>query len=205
MGQKKRQKKKRVSKPTAKSGDTKQHPQKNFLKMVEEASLKMVKPFVQEQVQQLGFALQQEQAQTLASIGNRLVVLETIVTEKLGFTMGELCDRVADLEDEQTGYEKVEVIEEGDLVRLEVATKTVDQEEFQGTSKLILTGCGVEPLTIGPELEPKLVGLKTGEQVELAFGKDDKMLAKVIIERVSRKIVEKLPAEGDPDEDQNAD
>ena len=183
MGQKKQKK------LTAKTGAAQQHQQKSFNKLVGEASLEKVKPFVQAQVQQLGMEMQQALMQTVASLVNRLVVLEELAVEKSGVSMEELINRVADLEDKQTNYEKVEEVIEGDLVRLKIATKMEDQEDFQGESALAITGCGKDPLTLGPELEPQLIGMQVGDMKQIAFGKDKKMIAKIEVQRVSRKIV----------------
>ena len=88
--------KKKIKKDTAKNGSPQQHQQKNFLKLVSDASLKTVKPFIKTEVEILGQGLQREQGQTLSALVNRLVVLENIVVEKLGFSMDELGDKVAE-------------------------------------------------------------------------------------------------------------
>lgn len=186
MGQKKQ--KKRPQKPTAKNGAPQQHAQKNFLALVEEASLKKVQPYINQTFQQLAMQMQQEQNLGLSSLARRLVVLEEIVGEKLGVSLDELTERVYDLEDKDSGYEKAEEVKDGSLVRLTIATKVKDQEEFQGESTLVVTDTNNEPLTLGPDLEPALVGLKTGESKEISFGKDEKMVAKVTVLRVSEKV-----------------
>ncbi len=184
MGQKK---KKRDLKPTAKTGKPQQHQQKTFLKLVEEASIHKVKPYIQENFQQMGFQLQKEQNVGLSAMARRLVVTEQILCDKLGFTMDELSDRVFDMEDKDSGYFKVDEIKQGDLARITVSTKAEGQEEFKGESKLEITDVGNAPFSLGPEVEPQLIGMKTGETKEVAFGKDKKMLAKITVRRVSEK------------------
>lgn len=198
MGQKKS--KKRPQKPTAKNGQPQQHAQKAFGKMVEEASLAKVKPYIDQRMQQLGFQLQQEQNLSLSALARRIVVLEELVGEKLGISLEELTERVYDLEDKDSGYEKTEEVQTGSLVRLTIATKTTDSEDdFAGESTLVVTDVANQPFTLPKELEESLVGLKAGESVETAFGADDKMTAKMTVLRISEKIQEEKA-----DENQNA-
>ena len=185
MGKKKEQK--RELKPTAKNGKPQVHPQQSFKQQISDASLAKLKPFIGQQVQLLGLQLQQEQQSTLRMLYTRLITVEKVIMDKLDITQDQFTDLVADEEDSSSGLKKVDVVKEGDLVRLEVSTKAADQKEFQGTSKMIVENCGLEPMTMGPEIESNLIGLKVGETKEIKFGKDDKMLAKVVINRVSRR------------------
>jgi hypothetical protein len=193
-----------------------QHLQQSMGQMVSKAALAQMGPaierYVQAVVQNLGQQLSVQQASTLETIFARVVVLEEIVIEKLGYTKETLAIKVAETEDDKEGLTLVEgALEKGDVVRLEISTKTKDQPEYQGSSRLKMyqTGTGQ---TIGTELEDALIGMKAGETKEIEFGKDKGMVAKVIIDRVSRgpKEEPKAPAaeattEQAPTEGQNAD
>lgn len=169
--------------------------QDSFKKLVAEAAKNAVKPYLDKQIQALGFQLQQQQQESLRALYTRLVTVEGILMEKFDIDEAGLANLVADTEDKAAGLRSVDVIEEGDLVRLEVATKAADQEEFQGNSRLVVEAVGLAPLTLGPEIEPQLVGLKVGEVKEVAFGADNSMVAKLTINRVSRKLLIKEGAD----------
>ena len=175
-------------KPTAKNGKPQQRPQKSFPDLVAEAAKNVVKPYVQQQIQNLGFHLKQENVESMRMLYTRLTTIEKLILKKHKISEDEFAELVADTEDESNGLKKVKgIIEKGDLVRLSISTKTKDQKEFQGSSRLVIEDVGNEPFTLGSEVEPQLLGLKVGEKTELSFGKDDKMLAEVIINRVSRR------------------
>lgn len=194
-----------------------QHLQQSMGQMVSKAALAQMGPaieqYVQAVVRNLGQQLSVQQASTLETIFARVVVLEEIVIEKLGYTKETLAIKVAETEDQKEGLTLVEgALEKGDVVRLEISTKAKDQPEYQGSSRLKVyqTGTGQ---TLGDELESALLGLKAGDTKEIEFGKDKGMLAKVIIDRVSRgpkapeapaPAAEATPEQA-PTEGQNAD
>lgn len=171
------------------------HPQQSFQQLVSEASsnaslnkmMPEVEKMVRAYVQQLGNNLAVQQASTLETLFARVVVLETIVMEKLGYSTEDLTKMVAKIEDEKENLEEVEEAQNGDVVRLEVSTKTKDQDEFQGTSRLKIyqTGSGQ---TLGPEMESAIIGMKAGETKEVSFGQDQQLLAKITVNRCSRKV-----------------
>jgi hypothetical protein len=170
-------------------------PQQSFQQMVSEASsnaalnkiMPEVEKMVRAYVQQLGQNLAMQQASTLETLFARVVVLESIVMEKLGYSTDDLTEMVAKTEDEKEGLIAVEEAQLGDVVRLEVRTKTKDQEEFQGSSRLKIyqTGSGQ---TLGPEMESAILGMKAGETKEVSFGQDQQLLAKITVNRCSRKV-----------------
>lgn len=169
-------------------------PQKNFQQLVAEAATQTVKPFIQQQMQMLGHQLQQEQQSTMRALYVRATTLESIIQEKFEISDSQLAELVADTEDKGSGLLKVEgEAEEGDTLRITVSTKAKDQEEFQGTSKLLIDNLGKEPFTIGPELEPHLVGMLKGDVKEVPFGKDESLIAKLEVNRVSRRPVVEKP------------
>ncbi len=165
-------------------------PQQSFQQMVSDASLNKLMPQVEDMVkhyvQNLGQQLAVQQSSTLETLFARVVVLESIVMEKLGYSTEDLTSKVSELEDEKEGYSQVEKAELGDMVRVEIATKTKDQTDFQGSSRLKIyeTGSGQ---TFGPELESSILGMSTGETKEVSFGQDGQMTAKIKLDRASRK------------------
>lgn len=177
--------KKRERKPTAKNGKPQQHAQKPVADMAADIAVSKLN----QQLQVLAMRLQQDQQQALRGIYVRLMTLEGIIQDKLKVSDTELAELVADTEDKAAGLLKVtdSATEKGDTLRLTVATKAKDHEEFQGESKLVVDNVGNEPYTIGPELEPKLIGLKINDAVELEFGKDGGMVAKIEVNRISRR------------------
>lgn len=182
-----------------------QHVQQSMGQMVGRAALAQLGPQIEGLVSaytsRAANQIAQQQASTLETLFARLVVLESIIMEKLGYTSEELVAKVADLEDSKEGYERSESVEIGDLARIEVSTRTKDQDEYQGSTRMKLYNAG-SGQTIGPELEGAIVGMKAGETKELEFGKDNGMVAKITLDRASRAIKQ---AEEKSEEGQNGD
>lgn len=165
-------------------------PQKSFQQLVAEAANAKLLTTVQQEIYQLGGQIAQNQSRELSGIVTRLAAIEQVLIEKLGITEEQLTEKVATIEDQALGYERVEEVSSGDLVRLTVSTKKADAEEYTGESKLQVNNCGNSPFTLPQKLEEALITLKTGQTIEVPFGKDDSMKAKLTVDRVSRKIQE---------------
>ena len=166
-----------------------------------EAANKVLKPYIHQQLQLLGRQLQEDQKQTLRTLFTRVATLESIIQKEFKITDTQLAELVADMEDSGSGLTKVtEGADTGDTLRITLSTKLKEQEEFQGESRLLIDDLGNEPLTIGPELEPALIGLKAGESKEVEFGDEGKLVAKLEVNRVSRREtpVKDLPAKEEP-------
>jgi hypothetical protein len=181
--------KKRAKKPTAKNGAPQQHAGDSFQTLAQKAIMEKVAPFIQQQMQVIQFQIQGEMQNTLRGMYTRITVMEEVMMDKLGITEEEYVDMVIEKEDTSDGLEKVEdgAVEAGDRVRITVMTKTKEQEEFAGESKLVLDNCGVAPFQIGEELEPQVVGMALGETKDFPFGKDKEMVAKITIDRIARR------------------
>lgn len=166
-------------------------PQNSFQQLVSNVAMDKMIPQVEEMVQayteRLGEQLALQQASTLEMLYTRLVVLEAIVIDKLGYTAQDLTDKVADLEDLKEGYERSDSVNLGDMVRVEISTKTKDQEDFQGSSRLKISNVG-SGQSYGEELESSIVGMASGETKEVFFGEDQQLVAKITLNRVSKKI-----------------
>lgn len=167
-----------------------QRLQQSMGNMVSRAALAQLGPHIEQTVvdyvNQLGSNLSTQTASTLESMFSRIVVLETILIEKMGYTKEDLANKVADIEDQNQGLKKTESsVEKNDVVRLEIKTKMKEQTEYQGTSKLRISQIG-SGQTLGLELESAIIGMKSGETKEVEFGQNKEMLAQITLNRVSR-------------------
>lgn len=182
--------KKKADKPTAKNGSPQVHAQKSVSNIAADLATSQLKNYVDQRLQTLGRQLQQETNQTLRALYIRLSTLEGIVQNEFKIDDSQLAELVADTEDKGSGLEKVEgEATNGDTLRITVSTKSKDQTEFQGTSKLLIDNLNQEPLTIGPQLEPHLLSMSVDDVKEVSFGEDNELIAKLEVNRISRKKV----------------
>lgn len=165
------------------------HPQKSFDQMVADATLAKFKGYLDYQLQMMGQALVQRTAQSTQNLFTRLVALEEIIIENNPeITKDVLADKVAAIQDRNEGFELVnQEVKNGDRVRLEIKTKTAEQTEFQGSSRLLVDNIGLGQ-TLGKELEESVLGMKNGETKETKFGKDATLTASITVNRISRQI-----------------
>lgn len=182
------------------------HVQQSMGQMVSRAALAQLGPEIEQLVrayiQQLGNQLAVQQASTLETLFARVVVLESIIMEKLGYSTEDLTQKVAAIEDEKENLELVQgEAHVGDVVRLEIKTKTKDQNEFQGSSRLKIYQVG-SGQTIGEELESAIVGMNSGETKQVIFGKEGAMVAEIKVDRVSRQIKSQDVTTGEANADQ---
>lgn len=172
-----------------KKGGKQQHLQQSLGQMVSKAALAQLGPHIAEyvdtEVKRLGSKLARQSASTYETLFSRLVVAERILMEKHGYTAEDLAERVSNLEDEKDNLTKVDQVEKGDTVRIAVKTKTNDQTDYQGTSKLKVQNIG-SGVTLGEELESAILGMKTGEVKTITFGQDKALTAEITLSRVSR-------------------
>jgi len=169
------------------------HPQNSFQDLVAQATLARLGGYIDQEIQGLGQALLQRQQQSLQNVLIRLISIEELAMEKYGLTKDDLAARAASIQDRMEGFTDVEAVEVGDRVRLEIKTKTADQTEFQGSSRLLVDNAGTGN-TLGKEIEGALVGMKTGETKEIKFGKDQSLTASLYVNRVSRQPKVEAPA-----------
>lgn len=172
-----------------------QHVQQSMGNLVSKAALSQMGPaierYINHKMKELSSQLAVQQATTLENLFSRVVVLEEIVMEKLGYTTDDLTAKVADIEDRNQGQALVQgAAQHNDVVRLEISTKTNDQDAFQGTSRLMVSNVGTGN-TLGVELESAIIGMKSGESKELQFGENKALTAKITVNRVSRAIPKK--------------
>lgn len=165
-----------------------QHMQQSMSNMVSRAALAQLGPHIEQMVvdyvNQLGSQLSMQTASTMESMFSRIVVLESIITEKLGYTKDDLASKVADIEDQNQGLKKTDsAVELNDVVRIEIKTKTKDQTEYQGVSRLRVSQTG-SGQTLGKELEDAILGMTAGQTKETEFGQG--MVAQITVNRISR-------------------
>ena len=84
----------------------KPHQTRSFEQLVGKANQEALKPFIMQQLNFLGMQLRQSQIRDLASIQMRIMALEKFMIEKLGITEDDLAVKVAELEDEATGFKR---------------------------------------------------------------------------------------------------
>lgn len=183
--------KKRKQTLTAKQGKPQQHSQLNFQDQVAAAVNQKLEVTINQKMNYVASIILRETKASLEDLYARLSTLETLALEKFGVSEDEFALLVSEAEDASIGLEKVDVIEKGDRVRLVVATKTKDQEEFAGSSKTRLEDAG-SGNTFGLEIESAILGMKTNETKEIEFGKDKGMVAKLTVLRISRYIKEEV-------------
>lgn len=162
-------------------------PNKTFQDQVASATLGKFQGYIDQQIITVTQAVARELNQQLVALYERHTVLENIVTDKLNITQEELALMVADFQDEKDGYisaPETNLCKESDRVRILIKTKTKDQDEFQGQSKMLIDNCG-SGNTIGKELESGIIGMKVGDSKELPFG--DGMVAFIELIKISIK------------------
>lgn len=164
-----------------------QHQADSFGNMVSRAALTQLLPHIEGMVNELGSQLQQQQQSTFQLLYTRLVAVEQILIEKGVATQEDMMNRIADLEDKREGLTTVDTVAAGDTVRIAIRTKTEDQPEFQGSSKLKVMNVGTGN-TIGKEVESEIVGMKAGDLKEVKFGQNKEIVAEIKVDRVGRPL-----------------
>lgn len=169
-------------------GNGKGQQTESFKQFMLGQTLKKFKGYIDTEISAQAQQLANQQKNLLENLYIRVRVLEELALEKFDdITKDVMANRIATIEDQAAGLEQVDVVKKGDRVRMTIATKAKDQEEYQGTSKMMIDRTGTGQ-TLGNELEGALLGMKTCEEKELDFGKDKTMVAKLKIDRVSRDL-----------------
>lgn len=187
------------------------HPQKSFQELVADATRAALSGYIDAEIQGLGQALAQRQAQTNNNLKLRIICTEELIMEmNPAITKETLATRVSAIQDRLEGFDALTAeaaVEKGDRVYVELKTRTQDQTEYQGTSRLMIDNIG-EGATLGSELESAILGMKSGEVKEIKFGKDESLAASIALNRASRsnkpKRVAKV-AEPAPESEEDAE
>lgn len=170
-------------------GNKRSHIQNSMSHLVSRAALTKLGPDIEEMVtdkiKSLGSQLAKHQASTTETLFSRIVILEKIIMERFGLTTQDLANKVADQEDEREGLKAVDNVGPGDVVRLLIKTKTKDQDQFQGESRIKMYSAG-SGNSLGSDLEGQIIGMNVGETKTILFGEDQEMVAEVYVNRVSR-------------------
>lgn len=188
------------------------HPQQSFKEMVADATLARLSGYIDNEIEGAAQAILARQQNAMANLLTRLVATEEILSEKLGVTKVELAERVANIQDRAEGYENItdRGAQQDDRVRIEIKTKTEDQVDFAGSSRLQIDNTG-SGSTLGKELEAGILGMAVGETREVKFGKDGSMAASITLNKISARPkqeaapqAEETPSEAAPQETPNA-
>lgn len=165
------------------------HPQKSFQELVADATRAALSTYIDQEIEGLGQALAQRQAQKSNELKLRLICAEELIMEiNPAITKESLAQRVTVIQDRLEGFTQLsaeQLAEKGDRVYVEIKTRTADQTEYQGSSRLQVDDIG-SGAALGQELESSVVGMKTGETKEVKFGKDQSLLASITLNRASR-------------------
>lgn len=176
-------------------GQRQVHQTRSFEQIVADATLARLGGYIDGQINEAAQAILIRNQQAMSNLLTRLVATEEILCDKLGLTKEDLATQVAKVQDRFEGFvEAQDAVTQGDRVRLEIKTRTADQETFQGSSRLDVLEIG-SGKTLGPDLEKAVVGMTTGETKEVKFGKDDSMIASITVNRVSRQPKEETKTE----------
>lgn len=176
-----------MSKRKNKGQQTAPHATRSFEQMVADATSTRLKEYIQDQIRGLAQGLMARQQQGFANSALRTVAIEELLMDKLGVTKDDLANKVAVVQDRSEGFDPVDgAVELGDRTRLEIRTKTSEQTEYAGTSRLLVDNTG-SGNTLGKELEAAVLGMKVGETREVLFGKDNSLQASITVQKVSRQ------------------
>lgn len=164
------------------------HPTRSFEQLVADATLAKFGGYINQEIQSQVQVLKQQHAQNTSDLLTRIVALEEVLLENLpAVTKEVLANQIASVQDRNEGLVTITegTVQLNDRVRIEVKTKTADQTEFQGSSRLLLDKVG-SGQTLGKELESSILGMTTGETKEVKFGEDAALIASISLNRISR-------------------
>lgn len=173
-----------------KSGNRAQQ-QQNFQQLLADQTLRKFKPYIDEMIQTnikgVAEAISARQSELVSTAFDRIRILEQILMEKYEDVNPEnLANRVAELEDQKYGLVEVQEVNAGDVVRVSVRAKEEGKEYLAESSKLMVRKVGSGE-TLGAILEDALLGMKKGEVKEVTYGDTQKMVAELIVDRISSK------------------
>lgn len=151
------------AKLNSKDGLPQVHPQQNFYDLLTDAQMKALKPFVGEQVKQLGQAIARNVLKITADFNLRINVLEQLAVST-GAVANEqvLLDMYTDAEDKALGLTKSDgPAEEGDYVRF-TATDTADPNAR--AQNLSVEKLATQPYEANETVEKAIVGMIAGDK-----------------------------------------
>lgn len=174
----------------------KPHQNLSFEQLVAKANQERLKPYIHELFMSLGNDLSQRVFRQLANIQTRVMALEEILIEKFNVSEVEIQQKVAQIEDEATGYSAVtRPAQAGDLLRVSIETKAKGTEEFTAPVKRQITKLLNKPFSLTETIETALVGVSAGESKEVTLEGD--FLVRVTVDRVSENLAAKAQAEAE--------
>ena len=194
-----------MGKKRGKGGNGVKQRTQSFEQYMLNQTLNKFKGYIDSTVKQEVMSIAHQQKQLLENLYIRIRVLEELLMSKFDEVDKEyLAERITEIEDTTEGYTIIpETVEEGDRVRVSIATKSKDQEDFQGESRIMVDNVG-SGQNIGKELEGAMLGMKAGETKEFQFGQDENMTAKIVMNKVSRRPKPPEPKKEENQETQDA-
>jgi len=168
-----------------KSNPGQNHPSNSFSDTVAQAVNQKLLDTIDMQMKRMAISITNNINSSLEDIYARLSTLEDLALEKFNMTKEEFAFLVADKEDAANGLESADSVIKGDVVRIEVQTKTVDQAEFQGNSNHKVSDIG-SGRTLGLEIENQIIGMSKDEVKEIVFGEKEEFIAQIKVHKISR-------------------
>ncbi len=164
------------------------HQTASFQQLVAQTSLNRMKPYIEQLVSNESENIKNSINQTLRTMFSRIVVMERVLMEKFGYSQEDLANLVSSVEDEHEGLTEVtDEVKLNDVVRFEIKTKTVDAEEYQGSSRMRTTKTGTGE-SLGKEIEGQILGMKKGETKDFQINPKKDVTVRVTINKVSRRL-----------------
>lgn len=167
--------------------------QQSFQDVVSAQTLKKFKPYIDQQIQMSMGAV----SRRIIDLNEQLVATQEILLESVdSFTADKLSEKIIEVVDRRYGLVKVDDrgVQEGDAVRVTVSTKLKDQEEYQGSTPVMIQNIGSGQV-LGKEVEKGLFDMKTGETREI--GSEGDAMFKVYLDRISEPKKEETDASKD--------
>lgn len=168
------------------------HVNNSFANLVSEQAskqaLKLLKNNVNVEIQRASMQISNQYGNELAGLVTRLSAIENIIMREFNISDEVLAEEVATVEDTALGLVKTDTpVEKGDTVRVTVVGKLIEDEEYKTKpARLQVSDVANGKYSLPDKIEDSLIGKSTGDEYEVEF--TDTNIAKVIVERVSRRI-----------------
>lgn len=165
----------------------KTHATHSFEQLVAKANRDALKPYIHELFMDLGNDLSQRVFRQLANIQTRIMAIEELLIEKGGISESDIQLKVANIEDEATGYKLADrPAQAGDLVRVTIETKAKGQEVYSSPVKRQITKLLNKPYSLTETIENALVGTVGGDVKDVTLEGDFQV--RVTVDRVSMRL-----------------
>lgn len=162
------------------------HAQQSYASLVSKATRDLLKPFINQQIQEFGNSTFKMFFQKIEPFLTKVGAFESLLISRLGITATDIEVAVAEMEDKATGYViSTEPAKAGDLIRVTYTVKEKDSEEWGSNEKMLIKHLDVEPRLFFEEVEAGMIGMKIGETKEIIVTEHADLTAKITIDRIS--------------------